>query len=67
MYPTLIGLGIPEDEARQYNNYVDDGNFLVLVDSNVDRVAHVYDTFRTHNSLNASTHDRNETNNNYIR
>ncbi len=52
----LIGLGIPEHEARQYNNYVDDGNILVLVDSDADRSAHVYDTFRTHNSLNANTY-----------
>jgi uncharacterized membrane protein len=63
----LIGLGIPEDEARQYNSYVDDGNILVLVDSNVDRNAHVYDTFRSHNSLNATSYDRDEMYNNRMR
>ncbi|QGQ97352.1 low temperature-induced protein [Paenibacillus psychroresistens] len=55
----LIGLGIPEDEARQYNNYLDGGNILVLVDSDVDRNAYAYDTFRSHNSLNANSYDIN--------
>jgi len=50
----LIGLGIPEDEAHQYNRYVDNDNILVLVDSDADRNTHIYNTFRSHNSLNAS-------------
>lgn len=28
----LIGMGIPEDEARQYSEYVNEGKILVLVD-----------------------------------
>ncbi|SFL90591.1 Heat induced stress protein YflT [Paenibacillus sp. 1_12] len=54
----LIGLGIPEEEARQYNNYVDEGNILVLVDSDANRDHYTYDTFRENNSLNANTYDR---------
>ncbi|MDF2669652.1 MAG: low temperature-induced protein [Paenibacillus sp.] len=53
----LIGLGIPEEEARQYNDYVNDGRILVMVDSDVDRNRSVYDTFRSNNSLNADTYD----------
>jgi uncharacterized membrane protein len=32
----LIGLGIPEQEAKRYNEYLEDGHILVLVDSNSD-------------------------------
>jgi uncharacterized membrane protein len=53
----LIGLGIPEEEANRYNDYVKEGNILVLVDSHADRNNLVYDTFRSNNSLNASTYD----------
>ncbi|MBW7456323.1 general stress protein [Paenibacillus sepulcri] len=49
----LIGLGIPEDEAKEYNDYVDSGKILVMVDSDAQRDLRAYDTFRTHNSLNA--------------
>ncbi|NHN33932.1 general stress protein [Paenibacillus agricola] len=64
----LIGLGIPEDEARQYNNYVDEGNILVLVDSNATLDNHAYNTFRENNSLNSSTYDNtaNTTGNRYL-
>ncbi|MDF2959730.1 MAG: low temperature-induced protein [Paenibacillus sp.] len=53
----LIGLGIPEDEANRYSQYVDEGNILVMVDSNAEKNRYVYDTFRTNNSLNASSYD----------
>ncbi len=53
----LIGLGIPEEEARQYNDYVNDGRILVMVDSDAERNRSVYDTFRTNNSLNSDTYD----------
>ncbi|MFK4301580.1 putative membrane protein [Paenibacillus sp. RC254] len=48
----LVGLGIPEDDARQYETYVDQGKILVLVDS-ADHRRDVYDIFRTNRSLNA--------------
>lgn len=53
----LIGLGFPEDEAKIYNDYLESGHILVLVDSDRDRESHVYDTFRTNNSLNASMYE----------
>jgi uncharacterized membrane protein len=62
----LIGLGIPEDEARQYNNYVDQGNILVLVDSNSARDNHAYDTFRSNNSLNSNTYTANSSGNRFV-
>jgi len=48
----LIGLGIPEDEAKEYEGYVDNGKILVLVDDN-GRGDDVYDIFRSNSSLNA--------------
>ncbi|KAA9004157.1 low temperature-induced protein [Paenibacillus spiritus] len=48
----LIGLGIPEDEAKEYESYVDNGKILVLVDDKSGE-RQVYDVFRTHGSLNA--------------
>jgi len=53
----LIGLGIPEEEAMQYNEYLEDGYILVLVESNGKLDEHTYDTFRTNNSLNADTYE----------
>ncbi|MBU7320998.1 general stress protein [Paenibacillus oleatilyticus] len=53
----LIGMGIPEDEAERYNDYVKEGNILVLVDSRAERDNEVYDTFRANNSRNFGTYD----------
>lgn len=50
----LIGLGIPEDEAESYDNYVDEGRILVMVDADSERSNDVYSVFRNHNSANAS-------------
>ncbi|MBP1153370.1 MULTISPECIES: general stress protein [unclassified Paenibacillus] len=52
----LIGLGIPEEDAKRYNDYVKQGNILVLVNSRGDIDHEVYDAFRTNNSLNADTY-----------
>uniref|UniRef100_UPI00406CCA24 YsnF/AvaK domain-containing protein n=1 Tax=Paenibacillus sp. FSL E2-0178 TaxID=2921361 RepID=UPI00406CCA24 len=49
----LIGLGIPEDEAESYDNYVDEGRILVMVDADNTRASDVYSIFRNHNSANA--------------
>ncbi|QWU17234.1 Heat induced stress protein YflT [Paenibacillus sophorae] len=49
----LVGLGIPEDEAESYNRYVDEGHILVMVDADTSQESVVYETFRTHNSLNS--------------
>ncbi|MFC4775917.1 general stress protein [Paenibacillus sp. GCM10023252] len=52
----LIGLGIPEEEAKQYNDYVKEGRILVLVESDMKRDNYAYDSFRDNNSLNASSY-----------
>lgn len=52
----LIGLGIPEDEAKRYDDDLDAGRILVLVDTDPDRHAPIYDTFRTNNTLNSDTY-----------
>lgn len=60
----LIGLGIPEDEAKEYEGYVESGKILVLVDDN-GRGDDIYDVFRTNRSLNADRYtmaDRGSTN-----
>ncbi|MFD2612686.1 YsnF/AvaK domain-containing protein [Paenibacillus gansuensis] len=49
----LVGLGIPEDEAERYNNYVDDEHILVMVDDDNNRGSRVYDIFRAHGSINS--------------
>ncbi|NOU79633.1 YsnF/AvaK domain-containing protein [Paenibacillus sp. LMG 31459] len=49
----LIGLGIPEDEAESYDNYVNEGRILVMVDADNTRASDVYSIFRNHNSANA--------------
>ncbi|MFD2611775.1 general stress protein [Paenibacillus gansuensis] len=52
----LIGLGIPEDEAERYNEYVDNDKLLVIVNAEADREARVYDIFRSHGALNSDTY-----------
>lgn len=52
----LIGLGIPEDEAKRYDDDLDAGRILVLVDTDPDRRAPIYDTFRMNNTLNSDTY-----------
>lgn len=48
----LVGLGIPENEAEEYQEYLNRGNILVLVDED-SRSHTVYDSFRDNRSLNA--------------
>lgn len=55
----LIGLGIPEEEAKKYNDYLKNGYILVLVDANSVWDKYAYDAFRTYNSINASTYESN--------
>ncbi|CAH1059293.1 general stress protein [Paenibacillus pseudetheri] len=52
----LIGLGIPEDEAKEYEGYVESGKILVLVDDN-GRGVQAHDVFRGNRSLNAQRYD----------
>ncbi|KOR76025.1 YsnF/AvaK domain-containing protein [Paenibacillus solani] len=50
----LVGLGIPEDEAEEYNTHVNSGRILVMVDADNTRDDQVYTILRNHHSLNAS-------------
>jgi hypothetical protein len=51
----LIGVGLSEEEAHQYNEYVDEGYILVLVNSRPGRDRVPRDTSQRSNSLNACT------------
>ncbi|MGF7050537.1 putative membrane protein [Paenibacillus sp. DS2015] len=52
----LVGLGIPEDEAEEYEAYVNHGKILVLVDSGVSGTG-AYDVFRENKSINSSRYN----------
>lgn len=52
----LIGLGIPEDEAKEYEGYVQSGKILVLVDDN-GRGYEAHDVFRSNHSLNSPRYE----------
>ncbi|WP_238655177.1 general stress protein [Paenibacillus piscarius] len=52
----LIGLGIPEDEAREYEGYIDKGKILVLVDDN-GRGRDIHTIFSGNRSLNAGRYN----------
>ncbi|GIP43870.1 hypothetical protein J45TS6_23290 [Paenibacillus sp. J45TS6] len=59
----LVGLGIPEDEAEEYERNVDEGHILVLVDQKgTDREIH--GIFRDNRSLNADRYRDYEEENN---
>lgn len=53
----LIGLGIPEEEAKEYETYVDKGKILVIVDAR-GRDRDIYDVFNRNRSLNAERYNR---------
>jgi hypothetical protein len=53
----LIGMGIPEEHAHEYENYINAGEILVMVDADADRATGVYDTFRANNTLNANLYN----------
>lgn len=53
----LVGLGIPEDEAKEYDTYVNEGKLLVLVDADENQIPLVHDTFRTYRSLNSPRYE----------
>ncbi|WP_054958417.1 general stress protein [Paenibacillus dakarensis] len=52
----LIGLGIPEEEAREYESYVDQGRILVLVEADRHDVD-IEDVFHSNRSLNANSYN----------
>ncbi|NGZ77017.1 YsnF/AvaK domain-containing protein [Saccharibacillus alkalitolerans] len=48
----LIGLGIPEDEARSYDEHVGGGRLLVIVEAGEGHRTEVENIFRNHYALN---------------
>lgn len=52
----LVGLGIPEDEAEEYEAFVNNGKILVLVDSGQNGTG-AYDVFRENKSLNSNRYN----------
>jgi hypothetical protein len=52
----LIGLGIPEDEAQEYEGYIKSGKILVFVDDN-GRGYQTHEVFRGNRSLNAQRYE----------
>lgn len=54
----LIGLGIPEDEAAEYENNVNEGQILVLVDESAGHRDQIYDIFRTNHASNSRFYGR---------
>jgi len=55
----LIGLGIPEEEAESYDNYVDEGHILVMVDvEGEQKEQEVKQIFTKYNSLNAERFEK---------
>lgn len=52
----LIGMGIPEDQANLYNDYIEDNKFLVIVESDPAKSQRVFDIFRRYGSLNSDSY-----------
>lgn len=54
----LVGAGMPEDEAKEYEAYLKDDNIVVMVEVEPERVDTVYKTFESNNTLNSSMYNR---------
>lgn len=55
----LIGLGVPEEQAGEYDTMVNEGRILVLLDAEPYQMNGIYQVFRDHNSLNAHYYSNN--------
>ena len=52
----LTGAGIPEEHAKEYEDHLNKGHIVVLVDAEEDRRDKVYGHFSENNSLNTHTY-----------
>lgn len=59
----LVGAGMPETEAKQYEQYLKDGKTIVLVEANEKNEEKVYRTFLTNKTENKSMYPNNIVNN----
>ena len=50
----LVGAGMPEEEAKHYEQYLKDDKIIVMVEATADKEAEVYTTFKTYDSENTS-------------
>lgn len=50
----LVGAGMPEEEAKQYESYLKDDKIIVMVEATPEQEADVYTTFKSHDSENTS-------------
>lgn len=48
----LTGAGVTDDDAKEYERYLKEGNILVLVEVDEERREEIHTTFRDTNSLN---------------
>ncbi|SDO51727.1 general stress protein [Alkalicoccus daliensis] len=48
----LTGAGINEEDAKEYDQYIKDGNVVVLVEADENQESDVYTTFRDNNTRN---------------
>jgi len=50
----LVGLGMPEEQAKQYEGFLKSGKIIVLVEAGKKYESRVYGTFLTHDTENGS-------------
>lgn len=63
----LTDFGIPEEEAREYETRINDGEILVLVDTDDDRSDSVYSNFSDNESTNRDKYEYNRPESDSIR
>ncbi|WP_018923243.1 DUF1269 domain-containing protein [Salsuginibacillus kocurii] len=50
----LTGAGVPKDEAKEYEKYLQEGNIVILVEADENQKESVYNTFSSYNTENTS-------------
>ncbi|MFB4165123.1 general stress protein [Alteribacillus sp. JSM 102045] len=48
----FVGAGIPEEHAKNYENYLKNNHILVLVEADEEHQNNIYDTFSSHRTQN---------------
>lgn len=56
----LVGLGIPADRAKVYNDLITKGNYLVIIEGSSDDIISAETIFANHNIENWYTYDLND-------
>ncbi|WP_433945295.1 general stress protein [Paenibacillus sp. SN-8-1] len=55
----LIGLGVPEEQAHEYDARVNEGRILVIIEAEPYQMNGIYQVFRDNNSLNSEYYSNN--------